>query len=481
MSKRAVRPATRIDSRLWKLARTAAAVVAVAGGALAGACASTPDSSTWVDDVQPILAANCIRCHGDPPLGGAPLTFRLDVYGETQRDGRIIWGAADMGSYVVTRAVDQENMPPYGPTLSQREKDILSKWPPGFTIGERAGNSPPTASVISPTGSLAADQSLPLVIEVDDADHDSVVGRLMVDAVDIAPLRNGRQNITWNTATLPIGTHQLHAVLDDCVASNLSYGLDCRADVDRPLASVSVMHPTVNGDTAPSFTFGQFTHRVSTAVEPSGTFSVPIADDLVGTDGPVMISFTVSDPDVVPPHVHLQAVVGDQVVAEVAPDLLGVMSFMWDATAVPAGPNVRLLATVTDGRLTTKVLSPAFIVSHTTTADRLGDPTAANPTPVQQILRESCGVCHFGQFRGANGPDFCFTPIVPGGLVQCGLNEPGHNQPLSYLVYRGAAWRKVIQTHEMPPRSADTAPNVTPLSEANRQRLGDWFLAGAPL
>lgn len=48
----------------------------------APACApEVPDAPTYEDDIAPILEANCIRCHADPAIGGAPVEdIALDSY-----------------------------------------------------------------------------------------------------------------------------------------------------------------------------------------------------------------------------------------------------------------------------------------------------------------------------------------------------------------------------------------------------------------
>src|SRR6185312_13499319 len=43
------------------------------------ACVSAPAAPTWQGDVLPVIASNCVKCHGYPAEFGAPAGFRLDV------------------------------------------------------------------------------------------------------------------------------------------------------------------------------------------------------------------------------------------------------------------------------------------------------------------------------------------------------------------------------------------------------------------
>src|SRR5262249_29554912 len=94
---------------------------------LAGCGAEVPPQPTWFDDVQPILTANCVRCHGADPRNDAPSTFRLDVYADTLVSGRRIRGARFMALFAMLRAT-HDQMPPVGPKLSERQKEILRRF-----------------------------------------------------------------------------------------------------------------------------------------------------------------------------------------------------------------------------------------------------------------------------------------------------------------------------------------------------------------
>ena len=55
-------------------------VIAAVLCASLGCAENVPQDPTWFGDVQKILAANCMRCHGEPAKNNAPATFRLDRY-----------------------------------------------------------------------------------------------------------------------------------------------------------------------------------------------------------------------------------------------------------------------------------------------------------------------------------------------------------------------------------------------------------------
>jgi len=80
-----------------------------------------PDTVTYVDNVKSIIDNNCIRCHSDPPVNGAPMSLMLynDVKNAVlNRDliGRI------------TGTSSGNLMPLGGPKLPQNSIDIIIQW-----------------------------------------------------------------------------------------------------------------------------------------------------------------------------------------------------------------------------------------------------------------------------------------------------------------------------------------------------------------
>lgn len=153
---------------------------------LLAACApAVPDEPSFQQHVAPILAANCVRCHGAPPIGGAPPAFRLDLFDD----------AAAYAERIAIRTARSE-MPPRFP-LDDYQIDTLARW---FELGARrgapnAGNRAPTAQIVDG------------LILVDDPDGDLVGGTLLTGGVVLGPLRSGPN-------ALPAG-FPLEAVLDD--------------------------------------------------------------------------------------------------------------------------------------------------------------------------------------------------------------------------------------------------------------------------
>lgn len=80
-----------------------------------------PEEPTWEGEIREMLAANCVRCHGDVRASGSH-TFRLDVYEDV---------LAKLESIRI-RAVDYEEeevgqMPPNS-YLTNDQKAALGRW-----------------------------------------------------------------------------------------------------------------------------------------------------------------------------------------------------------------------------------------------------------------------------------------------------------------------------------------------------------------
>ena len=63
------------------------AATTLAAAALTACAPEVPETPTWLQDVRPIVLANCVRCHTPPPIGGAPDNVRFDKYADEDRDG----------------------------------------------------------------------------------------------------------------------------------------------------------------------------------------------------------------------------------------------------------------------------------------------------------------------------------------------------------------------------------------------------------
>jgi hypothetical protein len=196
---------------------------------LAAACApSVPAEPTWVDDVRPILAANCIRCHSPPYIAGVPRVFRLDKYDDEMIEDSpfddddepdLIGGAGGYPSTIASQ-VEQELMPPRFP-LTGRQIDVLVTWNEvGAPHGEpRPDNALPTMTL---SGDIqVSDDRVALSYEIDDADGDIVTGLLIGDpggGADPDPIVVSNELFVGRgfvKGVLPTGTYEIMAQLDD--------------------------------------------------------------------------------------------------------------------------------------------------------------------------------------------------------------------------------------------------------------------------
>lgn len=217
-----------------------AALVVAAGGC---ALDDPPEVPSWQVDVMPVLAANCVRCHGDPRAAQVPSDFRLDAYGATLFPGQTvpIKGASDY-AVNLARVTEpgfssnfEERMPP-NRTLDDRSYRILRNWAGSAdAVTNVAPRGPGREGNLSPSiamyevGRAAAVVSLE--VEVDDADHDLVSGVILgpvlgtqgqVMTGTVGVVVSGRRTVVWDTTGIPAGTYDLTARLDD------------GADVDGP-------------------------------------------------------------------------------------------------------------------------------------------------------------------------------------------------------------------------------------------------------
>lgn len=109
---------------------------------------------TWWSHVQPIMAANCVGCHSDPPTNQA--TVPLVSYADSQRPavlGGLVYQA------MAARVEDlQAPMPPLGqPRLSRNQIEIITRWAargapegprPGTNDGGVDGEGPATSPIM---------------------------------------------------------------------------------------------------------------------------------------------------------------------------------------------------------------------------------------------------------------------------------------------------------------------------------------------
>lgn len=214
------------------MTRVALPIVLAAIAAVAGCGDSAPDNPTWIDDVRPIVAANCARCHAVPAAGGAPASLRFDKYGDTPAvgevemptgsDAMIISGAAGYAP-TIAEEVEEGAMPPDG-ELTADQIETIERWAETVELGERAGNADPElVSIDDLPASASGDVSLAYVIT--DADGDLVDGTLVLrprgagDGVVVAiGLHDGTGDARFDAATAGPGSYDAVLVLTDDLA-----------------------------------------------------------------------------------------------------------------------------------------------------------------------------------------------------------------------------------------------------------------------
>ncbi|HSK02661.1 MAG TPA: hypothetical protein VK932_15525 [Kofleriaceae bacterium] len=192
---------------------------------LLGACtADVPPAPSFQQHVMPILAANCVRCHGYPAIGGAPPGFRLDSYEDVAiDDATTVAGAGAYAALIAVRVRDEARPMPPRFALDEPQIETLERWAAGALAGElpprgepRPGNRAPLVAIedLSRSGNV-----LTIVLRVDDPDGDLVAGELRVQLPGvervIGPVRSGRVELAWNTAFVGDGSYPLAARVDD--------------------------------------------------------------------------------------------------------------------------------------------------------------------------------------------------------------------------------------------------------------------------
>ncbi|QRK05773.1 hypothetical protein JQX13_37365 [Archangium violaceum] len=97
---------------------------------------------TWCQDIQPILAANCVSsCHGADTSGSGRADFRLDMY---EADGGVA-GAKLMAPRIHARVVTYRDMPPPSrglPEPTEDERSLIDRWASGGSPSCDDGGTP---------------------------------------------------------------------------------------------------------------------------------------------------------------------------------------------------------------------------------------------------------------------------------------------------------------------------------------------------
>lgn len=434
--------------------------------ALAGCSPAVPAEPTWFDDVQPIVRANCSRCHGADPIEPSVAAFRLDRY-VAGDDSTVFYDAYDFAQRIAEVAADHDSpaMPP-DYSLSERQREILRRWvASGAPKGSR-DNDAPRAELLAPEEAGATvDQSLDLTIRTwdDDGDalwvdvwaHDRAAPDASTDKLLVARLGGGLRSVAIDTGTLA-SKHDfdLYAIVDD--------GFSDTPEENRTrvhlLDALRVDHGARG--TAPTVTL----------LQPNG------GETILGT---TTIAWSASDPDegdVLTIDLDLVEVAPDgseEVVAAIASGLPNdpPQTYEWDPSGVPAESGgdpilykVRVTATDAGAKNTRSDDSDVPF----TIATGGGGTTEYVWADVKPIFTTYCTECHSQPAR--------LITLEYFRLDKYDASDPAAptNDDLGVYEMRAKVYEKLVQNGTMPPA---TEPQP---SSADIARIADWILGGAP-
>ena len=450
----------------------------IAAAALA-ACTSAPANPTWQTDVEPVVASNCVRCHGSPAQFGAPPSFRLDVVDDIQNPftGDITRGAGTMAAYMSARTQDG-SMPPVFPLVGDAV-DVFHNWvpsqdPSGATEALPAVAGDPRPANQAPTIALTKIDDTHVAYTIDDADGDLVYGEL--DAKDpvggkYTPVAIGLQDgvhgaVTLRTSDLADGTYQLAARLDDRVLpatpTDLGVSITVTGHGAVPITA-TVLAPTRYDIVAPA----------------DPTPNLQLCAD--GGTGPLTATISAFDPRTPTDTIDLGTVAAVASCTAATPS-----TATWDVTqktvggVVPhAGDRYVLRVAVKDTDMThtpRTIEVPVRIgAPRNTTTETFSSVYKPGSPPDPNDILAGCTQCHNTcsavpnmRFNWSKWDD-----TAP-SADPCTPNIGVHTA-------RGLIYDRVVFYQDMPPVSAHLlSSGFVPLDETKRARLAGWLLAGAP-
>lgn len=433
---------------------------------VASACGGdVPDKPTYFADVQPILRANCARCHGADPSDPKISKFRLDRY---VKDDVATFDAFDYAqgsgpdaAPMVRVAVDHETpaMPP-DYSLTDRQRDILARWvDQGAPKGTR-DNRLPEITLIAPTDATTADQALDITFRTMDVDLDGLVVQLWAHDAATGPDQDvplgaatgaGERTLDVDTGALA-SKHEfeIYAVLDDGFSDNPEQNRTRVSLISR----LAVDHGARG--TAPAV-------KLTT---PNG------GETLIGT---VPVTWTATDPDAgdtLTIDLALVRADTDAVAATIGTGLPNSGTFPWTVpSTVPAtdgaGPiqyKVRVTATDTLGMPpnTRSDSSDATVTIEQVTT------TTLTWDDVKPIFVTYCLKCH-----GQPARTMSLEPFRLDKYDASDPEAPTNNDP-GVFEMKGSVYQRMISAKTMPP-NAEPQP-----SAADLDKVKNWILGGAP-
>lgn len=433
---------------------------------VASACGgNVPDRPTYFADVQPILRANCARCHGAEPSDPKIAKFRLDRYVKDDIATFDAWDYAQSSGQdfapMVRVAVDHEApaMPPDYP-LTDQQREILARWvDQGAPKGTR-DNRLPELSLIAPTEALPADQSLDVTFRAWDQDLDGLVVQLWAHDLAAGPDQDvplgdptgaGLHALASDAGALASKHHfEIYAVLDDGFHDNPEQN---RTRV-MLIPDLAVDHGARG--TAPTVKL----------IAPNG------GETLIGS---VLITWTATDPDVGDTlAIDLALVRADTgaVAATIATRLPNTGTYSWTIPGsvpstegtTPIQYKVRITATDTLGmppNMRSDSSDATLTIEH-------GGTTTFTWADVKPIFVTYCIKCHGQPARTVSLESFRLDKY------DATDPEPPINGDLGVFEMKSTVYQRMISSMTMPP-SSEPQPSVTELAEVK-----DWILGGAP-
>jgi hypothetical protein len=206
---------------------------------------SVPEHPTWAD-VEPILRADCLQCHG----GSAPITasagnriYRFDFFDLTADVCGEAAAAVDLPTFAagssalianaitsIDRSVRPRMPPAPSPSLGDWEWRTLLRWTDNPSRGlAPTSNHPPVVQIRAET--LFADKRWSIWAIVEDPDGEAAVGLLTVGDFQLKMDRPGAFIIDIDTSRWPAGEVPVHAV-----------ACDGWTNVDYALGTITVQH-----------------------------------------------------------------------------------------------------------------------------------------------------------------------------------------------------------------------------------------------
>lgn len=186
---------------------------------------SVPANPSWEEDVKPILAANCVRCHRAEPQNGAPDTFRLDVCDD---QGTVEGAATRIASALSRVQNDQRPMPPApAARLSDRQIEVLQSWFADQAPCAGTASAAPSFVLLRSieeslvTGAAPAGDELVVRYQVEGHDGTPLGATLVAVSgageTHVAPAQplEALGELRWSVDALPAGSYELFVALDD--------------------------------------------------------------------------------------------------------------------------------------------------------------------------------------------------------------------------------------------------------------------------